>query len=545
MSRLLPTAAFLAVLGTLTGAARLSAADPPAGSWKLTVRADRQPVLMLLNFAQADGKWVGDYIDATARFQQDPKVTDVVVAGDSLKFALTVGGQPMLTFDGVVAKDGKKITGSVSQAGGPLSLTDLRPSSLKKLADPFEIMREQFAQTDDAEGAFDAAVVVLGQAAAKKMKPEDVRGIVDKVAKLAAGYGGRWERTVALRLAGLLADQAGFEDTALAQARRAERMLTDDTDALVRLEVLETLARILTKTNKAAEAKPYLAQIAKLEARDYQEYARTNPAFKPEEFKGRKGKSDRVVLVELFSGSEFAPGAAFDLAGDALLRTYKPTDVIVLSNHVHLQGGGDPLANKDTLDRAGFYIDAIRRGAFAFVAGKPGPRLKETTTAASAKEIYAALREQIGEQLEKPAGVKLTLTVAPGEKGAFAVKAVYADLEGPAERVMLRFAVVEERVRYAGGNGVRYHHNVVRGMPGGAKGFPIKGKAGEQAVTVSPDQLRAELTKYLDEFAKEAEFARPDRPVGLKNLKVVAFVQNDGTNEVLTAAQVELEGKKE
>ena len=109
----------------------------------------------------------------------------------------------------------------------------------------------------------------------------------------------------------------------------------------------------------------------------------------------------------------------------------------------------------------------------------------------------------------------------------------------------LRLLVVEETVRYVGSNQLRFHHHVVRAMPGGAKGFPLKGKAGEQAVTVNPEQLRADLTRYLDEFTKESEFPRPDRPLGLKNLKVVAFVQNDATTEVLTAAMVELEGKKD
>jgi hypothetical protein len=376
------------------------------------------------------------------------------------------------------------------------------------------------------------------------MKPDEVRSMVDRVAKLAAGYGERWERSVAVRLARLLTEQKGFEDIALAQARRAERMLTDDTPLTVRLEVLETLAQVLDRTNKADEAKAYRTQIARLEARDYQEYAKTHPPFKLEAFPGRKGISNRVVLVEIFTGAEFPPSAAFDLAAMGLLRAYKPSEVIVLSKHVHLQGAGDPLTNRDTLERAGFYIDSIRRGAFAFVAGKPGPRLKETTTAESAEEIYTALREQINEQLEKPAGAKLTLTAARNDQGTFVVTAAYADVVGTPEKLMLRFAVVEDRVRYAGGSGIRYHHNVVRVMLGGAKGFPLQGKSGEQEVTVRPNDIRTDLARYLDEFAKEAEFPRPDRPLELRNLKVVAFIQNDETSEVLTATQVELDERK-
>ena len=75
---------------------------------------------------------------------------------------------------------------------------------------------------------FDAGFAVLGQAAAKKVPAEEVRGVADRLVKAAAGYGPRWERTVALRLATTLADQEGHAEVALDQARRAERMLGDD-----------------------------------------------------------------------------------------------------------------------------------------------------------------------------------------------------------------------------------------------------------------------------------------------------------------------------
>jgi hypothetical protein len=101
-----------------------------------------------------------------------------------------------------------------------------------------------------------------------------------------------------------------------------------------------------------------------------------------------------------------------------------------------------------------------------------------------------------------------------------------ADLASPGEKVALRFAVVEDRVRYAGGNGVRYHTQVVRAMPGGAKGFPLTKKSHEQAVTIDPDALRAAQAKYLEDYAKtEGEFSRPDRPLAMANLKLVALVR--------------------
>ena len=108
----------------------------------------------------------------------------------------------------------------------------------------------------------------------------------------------------------------------------------------------------------------------------------------------------------------------------------------------------------------------------------------------------------------------------------------------------------DERVRFQGSNGVRYHHSVVRAMPGGPKGFPLPKASAEQTVTVKLDEVRAANNKGLDDFLAElkkrgADFNFASRPMALRNLKVVGFVQNDETNEVLQAVQVDLESGKE
>jgi thiol-disulfide isomerase/thioredoxin len=324
----------------------------------------------------------------------------------------------------------------------------------------------------------------------------------------------------------------------VAQAKRAERLLTDDDDAATRLKALEAVARALAKAGKPDEAKPYTAQIAKLEARDYAEYARTLP-FKPEPFAGRKGKSDRAVVVEIFTGAECPPCVAVDLAFDGLMRAYKPADVVLLQYHVHIPGP-DPLTSPDGMKRLeDYYADQVRGAPTVFIGGKLGEA--GGGPAAAAEKKYASFRKQIEEGLEKPPGVKLGLTIAKGEKGGFTAKAAVSDLETPGEKVMLRFALAEERIRYTGGNGIRYHHMVVRSMPGGAKGVALAQKSAEHSVSFDPDAVRAELAKYLDKFAaEESPFPRPDRPLALRNLKLIAFVQNDASREILHAVQVEV-----
>jgi hypothetical protein len=100
--------------------------------------------------------------------------------------------------------------------------------------------------------------------------------------------------------------------------------------------------------------------------------------------------------------------------------------------------------------------------------------------------------------------------------------------------------LVEETIRYVGGNGLRFHHQVVRALPGGAKGVEVKDKAAKQTVEVDLKDVRAALTKYLDDFAKDRPFPYADRPLDLKHLKVIAIVQDDDSREILNAAEFDV-----
>ena len=324
---------------------------------------------------------------------------------------------------------------------------------------------------------------------------------------------------------------------AVAQAQRAERMLADDAPVAMQLEVNAAVADALTKAGKADDAKKYAVVLAKLEARDAAEYAKATLTFDTPEFKGRKAKGERVAVVELFTGAEWDGGGAVAAAFDGLRKTYKPADVVFLQYHVHAPAP-DPLST----------IEGMQRTMTLFGRQMAGPSLRVNGKVvggkgAEAKALYGELTEAVNAELEKPAAAKLALTAAKDEKG-IKVTAKVTDLEKPGEKITLRFAVTEETVRYPGGNGVRYHSQVVRAMPGGSKGFALAKKELEQAVVINADEIRKDLAKSLDEFAKEqGEFPRPERPLALKNLKVIAFVQDDATNEVLAAAQIELEAK--
>lgn len=526
-----------ALLALLLLAPALPAAENPAGNWKLKLPAQGGKfITFLMAFGETDGKWVGDFLGTNAQIKAEPKIAALKFEGDHIAFNLTMSPEVVLSFDGVIAKGGKKISGTLSNGSSSPILTDLYPSKLKKVGDPFELAREDFEQIEGGAELFEIGFTIIASAAEKKLTADDGRGLADKLAKASAQYGPRWERIVALRLANEFAGQEGFAEVALAQARRAERSMTDDEPVNAQLEVTGALVKVLTKAGKAEDAKKYAVPMQKLALKDVADYYKESLKFELPEYKGRMAKSDRLVVMELFTSTEADEAVAASVAFDGLLKTFKPSDLVVVQYHFPF-GNAEPLSTPEGEDRLKLYQEGIQGVPGILLNGKP--LQLRGAGAAGAKATYNGLRKLIEDALEKPATAKIALTVTKDDKG-FTAKASVSDLEKPGDKIFLRFLLVEERIRYVGGNGVRFHQNVVRAMPGGSKGIALTMKSQDVSAAIAPDDIRGKLTKYLDEFAKKAEFSKPDRPMDLKNLKVIAIIQDDATGEVLNATQVDV-----
>src|SRR5439155_668679 len=108
------------------------AADPPAGTWRVTFPVQTQrgerSLSLLMMFSESEGKWVADYLDADMNLPGEPSI-DLTVKDDSVKFTFKFGPNSW-SFDGKVA--GKRIKGSL-EVSGEVLLVDLVPSSLKSL----------------------------------------------------------------------------------------------------------------------------------------------------------------------------------------------------------------------------------------------------------------------------------------------------------------------------------------------------------------------------------------------------------------------------
>ena len=109
-----------------------------------------------------------------------------------------------------------------------------------------------------------------------------------------------------------------------------------------------------------------------------------------------------------------------------------------------------------------------------------------------------------------------------------------------AKKPVLRLFLVERTIRYPGGNKVRFHHNVVRYMPGGANGYPLADGEVDVTEEVSLEAVRDELNKYLQQARQRMQFRHGLPPLELDDLAVVAIVQDDETKEVLHAVWVQV-----
>ncbi|MFO0810498.1 MAG: hypothetical protein U0746_17875 [Gemmataceae bacterium] len=505
-------------------------ADVPAGTWRMTVElGPAQSVVFLVAFENTGGKWVGKYLGSTNPLAPDTSIDGVRVGPDRLQF--TIGSRDQrLAFDGKPA--GNRVLGTLL-IDGQLLITALEPSKLTTF-DRYELAKEVFASSATGPLLVAALQELLQQATTKKATVDEVRAWVDRATKSAEPLGLRWQQGIAMGITAALDGQPAFAAIALDEARRAERLIDPADEAIFQLEVVEALVQALKAAGKADEAAALAPRVAELEERDYKE-ASQRPSLPVDPFRGRAGASERIVLVEGFTSSGLQSAVGPDIAFEALGRAYKSSDVVRLQYHVHFPSS-DPLACPAAEARRTYYALAqppglALNGKLA-IDGQGGSRTAALALWIQVSAVIAKLIEQAPDARIK-AEAKRTGEVV-------AVKATVG-VSRPGEKVRLRLALVEDIVRYRGSNGIRFHPSVVRGFIGGDEGIPMTKTSNEVSQTIDLAVVRKTLNALLDMRQK----ANPDtsiaiRPMALKGLSVVAFVQDDTTREVLQALRVEV-----
>lgn len=526
IARVLLVGLLLAALGWA------SAADTPAGpagNWKFSFLSQGRLVNpWILKLEQKDGKWTGEVVATAEGAPKGVTVDDVSIKGDQFSLNLIIQGQK-LNFEGKLAQGKeKKVLGSLLL--GRLVPAEMEPTKLATL-DPYETAKETVAKGEPGPDLFQAALTLLAEAAAKKATPEEVRSWANKAFTAAEVYGRRWQREMALSIAQNLLSEESFAPLALEYARKAHRLVEPSEPIQYQMRVLSILAATLNKAGKKEEAKGIDKEADTL-------YLKRMPPFPTEKRAGQPKANQRRVLVELFTGAQCGPCLAADLAFDGVEKSYPPAEVVLLQYHLHIPGP-DPLSNDEAQARGKYYDEEVDGTPTVLFNGKLKSKASGGGSMDDAKEKFQDYRDVIDGLLEQTTPLKLTAqAVRKGDK--LEITATAADVPNPGEKIRLRLALVEEAVRYVGANQARFHHHIVRELPGGAAGLPLKTKTGKQQATVDLAQLRDKLKEYVADLGKKTPFPNDSPPLDLKNLYVVAFVQNDENKEVLQSVQVKV-----
>jgi hypothetical protein len=420
--------------------------------------------------------------------------------------------------------------------------------SVKELQEEAEkesaVLYREMVEKADSPYAIDAALSLIRSAPKSKVTADEAKKLVATIAKAAAPYGPQYVRAVEIEAGETLAKQKDL-------AGVAADLLGPITEATPATEPLTAQARLLNayksaleKAGRAEEAKKVEGRLLPLDAKLDEEYLVKVPPFKPAPFAGRKEKAaNRTTVMELFTGAQCPPCVAADVAFDSLVKSYAPTDLVLIQYHMHIPGP-DPMTNPTTVARWEYYSKLFPEE----IRGTPTPLFNGKPQAgggggmADAKEKFEQYREIVDASLEEKTLLKLAgQATRTGDKIRIEV-----DLEGAesTENLRLRLLLVEDTVKYVGGNKLRFHHQVVRAMPDGVDGVAVKEKTMKHTASVDVASLRTDLTKYLVDFA-ENEFPFPSaaRPLEMDRLKAIAIVQNDKTGEILQAVQMDVERK--
>ncbi len=589
------------VLLTLTRPALVTCAQaaeggPAEGTWALSYlvpRAGTELTLALVTVETKDGKATGTLLSGSPRYKS-LTLKSFTTRGHTVQAVIGLPGTDM-RFEGAFSgKDRKKALGTLASNSATypatLALTDeteltktnvSRPldvpplRKLVQLRNQATILSLQARQQKDKENR--AALLKEAKeasAAAQKQAPALYREVMDKHADtpavfaavpallqgdgdkeptaaeaktwaaaaegVARAYGPRWQAQMASEIATALLGQKEHAALALDYARRAEKLLGPGASGDAQVDALILLAQALRGSGKEDEIKGVEARIFKLNEALDRAYRAKGLPFTPAPFAGRENKSERVVLMELFTGAQCPPCVAADLAFDGLQKTYKPGELVLLQYHVHIPGY-DPMTNADTQARYDYYSKANTKD----FGGAPSSTFNGKAAGsgggpeAFAAKKYETYREIVDPLLEEPAEVRLTAKATrKGEQVKIEVKV--ASLTNPGPDRKLRVALVEEEVGYRGSNRVRFHHQVVRAMPGGAEGIALKKKDDTHTLSVDLGELRRQLGQFLDESGGKRRTSSLHRPMEFERLRVVAFVQGDSTQEILQAIQVEV-----
>jgi hypothetical protein len=541
-----------------------------------------------------DFRQVGDHIQFGLAQETDSWPFDGAIDGDRVRGCIEVRDRLTLAWLERTRLGSMRSVQASSPVQGWASFEAAQRADDPKIL--VKQLQEFLDEHADSPLVFDALRVVLRLSRRAEMSEEQLRAAAERYEEYSRKWGKRWNEHALESMASDLATadgpaNAAADALALQYAERARAALAGDALPTRKQTVELAHAMALVRNARAEEGKKilddllerapdegefryYAAQAAEqlsdldgaielliplwphplatrelervwrqkngtldgLDQRLDEIYLKRFPPLTVETHDAEPDAKQQVAVVELFTGTSCFPCVAPDSAFEALGRTFKQSQAVLLQYHLHVPGP-DPLANSDAIARAQYY--KVQGTPWFLVNGREGSQASGPRQ--RAPSVYTEYRADIEKQLDRKSDIQLNVT-ASRDKDEISIQATIAQAGDAGEKLKLRIALVEELVRFNGRNGLRLHHQVVRTMPGGAEGIDVTENELNYRTTVNLSQLREAIEKELTDFAQQfsaesqSAFEFTVRPMELQQLGVVAFLQDDSSGEVLQAA---------
>ena len=386
------------------------------------------------------------------------------------------------------------------------------------------------------------------------------------------GNGLALERAVPLTVLGQSIAKQGRDADAEPYLREAYERRADEPGVVG--QVVPLLLDIARRRGRSNEQQQYLIALAlhgqltpELRTELEEAYRRTHPgsqvgleaaldrayeaelpkAIPVEAFTRTPAEGRRTVLTEMFTGASCGPCLGMNFAIEAAMRRYELRDSAVLVYHLH-SPAPDPLVSPSGKARAKAY--GVNGAPHVFVDGV----VLDDEGGGKASEAAAIFRSRLQPAVDGALGnapaARISLKAAQKDdviRASVVVDQVPSDVPG----LRLHVALAEDRVRYSGGNGIRFHPMVVRKMAGDGQGLAISGKSLRTQVVFDVASVRRELQAYLEDFEKRGDehfgpsaFKEKSYDIDPSRLVVVAFVEEARSHRVLQAAVMRAAGRQ-
>jgi tetratricopeptide (TPR) repeat protein len=251
--------------------------------------------------------------------------------------------------------------------------------------------------------------------------------------------------------------------------------------------------------------------------------------FHPTEFKPTQEWLGKSVLAELFTGSECPPCVAADIGFEGLMEAYSEDYLVILEYHLPIPRP-DPIMNAASRARAIYY--GINSIPTALIDGEQ--KLSRGGYRSQAKVKFDEYSKAIDARMYERSKLMLDVSAKRDGDDILISPSFDREISGADYNLVL----VEEEVKYAGGNGILFHKKVVRDFK-----------------TVMPEEIKNKTfifniqdaenagAKRLADYEKEINFSFREKhfKIDRRRLQVVFFVQDRSSRKVYNAAVCKVE----